>query len=90
MFRLVFTLVLLISALALPVYVSLILAFFGIIIFKAYWETIIVFFLHDAVFGSGRDVYFNFPFFLTACIAGLVLFSSWFRRTLFERAVYRI
>lgn len=50
--RIVFSLILLISILLMPIWVSVLLALFGMLYFSKYWEAVVLFFISDVIFGA--------------------------------------
>ncbi|MFA6258704.1 MAG: hypothetical protein WCX79_03315 [Candidatus Paceibacterota bacterium] len=60
--RILFSVLLLISILFSPFYVSVIIGILGIIYFKFYFEAIILFFLSDMIFGTAREGLFSIVF----------------------------
>lgn len=50
--RIIFTVTLLLSTLFLPFYFTYLLAFWGIIYFKFFWEGLIIFFISDLLYGA--------------------------------------
>lgn len=72
--RILFVISLLLSALFLPFYFTYLLAFFGIIYFKLFWEGLIIFFISDLLYGA-RAEFFNQIAFVSTIIY-LVVFIS--------------
>jgi len=58
--RIGFSLLLLVSVLFWPFWLSLILVLFGISYFSNYWEGIVIFFLSDLLLGVPKERFFNF------------------------------
>jgi len=60
--RIFTSLLLLISILFWPFWVSIILGLIGIIYFSKYWESIILFLLSDLLYGTKEERFFNIYF----------------------------
>ena len=87
--RIAVVVLLLISACALPVAVTLILGIMALFFFKNFYELIPVFFINDILFGLPEHRYGSFPFVMTALAVVLVAASVLLRRTLFDRSFSR-
>ncbi len=70
--RIIFVIVLLLSALFLPFYLTYILAFWGIIYFSLFWEGLIIFFISDLLYGAKIEFFAQATFIST--IVYLIVF----------------
>lgn len=70
--RIVFAITLLLSVLFLPFYLTYIIAFWGIIYFKLFWEGLIIFFISDLLYGTKVESFDYITFIST--IVYLVVF----------------
>lgn len=60
--RVLASVVLLLSVLYLPFWVSVILALGAMIYFPAFWEAAVIFLISDALYGAPTDRFFGFTF----------------------------
>ena len=63
--RILASLVLLISVLFWPFWISIILALAGMIYFSFFWESVVLFLLSDLLFGASEAKFFNILFIST-------------------------
>lgn len=70
-YRIALSLILLLSVLFSPVYISLALALIGIVYFSYYVEAIVLLLVSDLLYGVGEVRYYNSPF-LTLLIVTVV------------------
>ncbi len=70
--RILASLILLISLLFLPFWLSVLLALLAMAYFNLYWEGVVLFFLSDLLYGVG-EARFRGVFFLSAVVSSLML-----------------
>jgi len=74
MLRILASIVLLFSILFMPFWLSVILAFAGMIYFSFFWEAIVLFFLSDLLYGAGENRFFHIVF-ISLIISSLILIT---------------
>jgi len=60
--RICFSVILLLSILFMPWWLSVILGLLGILLFSVFWESIVLFFISDLIYGVKEPRFFNFIF----------------------------
>ena len=70
--RILFSVLLLLSMLFMPFWVSVILAFTGMFYFAIFWEAIILFLLSDLLYGVKEDKFYG-AVFVSFVVTGVVL-----------------
>jgi len=55
--RIILSILLLLSILFLPFYISVALAVVGIVYFPLYWEVVALFFISDLLYGAEREIF---------------------------------
>ncbi len=88
--RVLFSLLLIVSASAFPVFITIILGIIGLVLYKNYYELIPIFFIHDVLYGVPRTRYFGFMFVMTAFAFVLVLLAGLLRKQLFHTGPMKI
>lgn len=76
--------ILLISVCVFPVWVTILLALGSLVLFDHFYELVPLFFLHDALYSTGLERYFSFPFCMTVLAVVLVYLSVFLRKHMFE------
>ena len=72
--RFLFTIVLLLSVLFAPFWLSAVLGIVGMFAFRIYWEAAVVFLISDLLYGTETERFLDFPFIsLTASVLALSL-----------------
>lgn len=71
-FRILASLLLLLSILYMPLWLSAILALVGMLYFSFFWESVVLFFLSDLLYGVREARFFNI-FFVSLIVSFLVL-----------------
>ncbi len=82
MIRIFLNIILILSIFILPVYVSVVLIFISVFLFKNFIEAIIFGFLIDTLYGSGTILGIHFAYFFTAIIFIFFLISFKFKKML--------
>lgn len=72
MLRVISFIILLFSVLFMPFYISAILAIFGMFYFKIFWETVVIFFLSDLLYGA-KEAKFSNTLFVSLIVSILIL-----------------
>ncbi len=82
--RILFSTLLLVSACALPVWLTLALALIGLVLFHNLYELVPIFFIHDVLYGVSLARYFHFPYVMTLAALGALVLSTWLRGIFFR------
>jgi len=82
MIRIIAFIILLLSVLFMPFYISIILAFLGMLYFSIFWEAVFILLLSDLLYGA-KEVRFSNTLFISLIISILILILvEFFKRKL--------
>ena len=87
--RIIAGIVLLVSACAFPVILTVLFGVLFLIVFKRYYEIIPIFFVNDMIYGVVQTHVWIFGYRMTMFAIGLVLLSIFFRKFIFEGSFLR-
>ena len=76
------SLLILVSILFFPFWVSIILAILGVIYFRIFWEAIILFFISDLLFGIKEIRFLNTTLISTICLVIILILVEFIKRKL--------
>lgn len=82
-YRILFAVLLLISASAFPVVVTILLGIIGIFLYRNFYEIVPLFFVNDAVYGIAESRFFGIPFVMTLLGFVLIVTAGFLRTRLF-------
>ncbi len=80
--RILLSFLLLISILFFPYWISVILALFGIIYFRFFWEVVVLFFISDLIFGIKEARFFNIILFSTILSFVILILAQFVKKKL--------
>ncbi len=80
--RILLSILILISILFLPFWVSVIFALFGIIYFEVFWEAVLLFFISDLLFGVKEARFFNITIVSTIFIVIVLILVEFTKKKL--------
>lgn len=80
--RIIASLIILLSILFLPFWVSVILALIATIYFRVFWEAIILFFISDLLYGAKEARFFNITLVSTIFIVIILLLVEFIKKKL--------
>lgn len=82
-YRILFAVLLLISAAAFPALVTILLGIAGLILYRNFYEIVPLFFVNDALYGISQSRFLGIPFVMTVLAIVLVLIAGFLRNRLF-------
>ena len=80
--RILASLILLLSILFLPFYISVILALGGIIYFAFFWEAFVLFLISDLLYGANEARFFHIKFVSALIVIFLIILAEFLRKKL--------
>lgn len=80
--RVFFSIILLFSVLFLPFYITIPLAIFGLFYFPVYFESIVLLFISDLLYGAKEMRYFDFRFVMSSLTLLLFILIVFFKKKL--------
>ena len=82
-FRIICVIALLISAVALPLFLTVLIGLFCLYRFPDFYEIIPIFFINDAMYGFQSLRFFDIPYIMTICAVCAVALASLLHKKLF-------
>ena len=80
--RILLSILILISILFFPLWVSVIFALFGIIYFEVFWEAVLLFFISDLLFGVKETRFFDITIVSTVFTAIVLILAEFTKKKL--------